>query len=37
VDFYLSDEGLASVEEVQYVSLPTERIEASRSAWESAM
>jgi phosphate transport system substrate-binding protein len=37
VDFYLSDEGLASVEEVQYISLPADRIEAARSAWESAM
>lgn len=36
VDFYLSDEGLASVEEVQYISLPTDRIEAARSAWDSA-
>jgi phosphate transport system substrate-binding protein len=36
VDFYLSDEGLASVEEVEYISLPAERIEAARSAWESA-
>jgi phosphate transport system substrate-binding protein len=36
VDFYLSDEGLASVEEVQYVSLPADRIEAARNAWESA-
>ena len=36
VDFYMSDEGLASVEEVQYVSLPEDRIEAARSAWESA-
>jgi phosphate transport system substrate-binding protein len=37
VDFYLSDEGLASVEEVQYISLPDDRIEATRSAWESSM
>lgn len=36
VDFYMSDDGLASVEEVQYVSLPEDRIEASRSAWGSA-
>lgn len=36
VDFYLSDEGIASVTEVQYVSLPTDRLEASRSAWEAA-
>lgn len=37
VDFYLSDEGLASVPEVQYVSLPDDRIETVRSAWEAAM
>lgn len=37
VDFYLSDEGLVSVEEVQYISLPADRIEATRSAWASAM
>jgi phosphate transport system substrate-binding protein len=36
VDFYLSDEGIASVEEVQYVPLPTDRLDAARSAWESA-
>jgi phosphate transport system substrate-binding protein len=36
VDFYLTDQGLASVEEVQYISLPTDRIEATRSAWTSA-
>ena len=36
VDFYLTDEGLASVEEVQYISLPADRIEAARAAWETA-
>ncbi len=36
VDFYLSDEGIASVEEVQYVPLPADRLEAARSAWETA-
>jgi phosphate transport system substrate-binding protein len=36
VDFYLSDEGLASVEEVGYIGLPAERIEAARAAWEAA-
>lgn len=36
VDFYLSDEGLASVTEVGYVDLPADRIEATRSAWTSA-
>ena len=37
VDFYLSDEGIASVEEVQYIPLPSDRLEATRSAWQSAM
>lgn len=36
VDFYLSDQGIASVAEVQYVSLPQERIDGSRSTWEQA-
>ena len=36
VDFYLSDEGIASVEEVQYVPLPTDRLDEARSAWETA-
>jgi phosphate transport system substrate-binding protein len=37
VDFYLSDDSLNSlVSEVGYIPLPTERIEATRSAWESA-
>jgi phosphate transport system substrate-binding protein len=37
VDFYLSDEGLASVtdENVGYVSLTEEDIEASRQVWEA--
>jgi phosphate transport system substrate-binding protein len=38
VDFYLSDTGIrTAVEEVSYVTLPNERIEAARSAWESAL
>jgi phosphate transport system substrate-binding protein len=37
VDFYVSDEGLrTSVEEVQYVVLHDDDIEATRSAWETA-
>ncbi|HET9311707.1 MAG TPA: phosphate ABC transporter substrate-binding protein PstS family protein [Actinomycetota bacterium] len=37
VDFYLSDDSLNSlVSEVGYIPLPAERIEATRSAWESA-
>jgi phosphate transport system substrate-binding protein len=36
VDYYLSDEGIASVTAVQYVALPADRLEAARAAWESA-
>ena len=37
VDFYVSDEGLrTAVEEVRYVPLPDDRIEATRQAWEDA-
>ncbi len=37
VDLYLSDEGLKTVvEQVAYVPLPDDRIEAARSAWEGA-
>jgi phosphate transport system substrate-binding protein len=37
VDFYLSDDSLNSlVSEVGYIPLPAERIEATRSAWESS-
>ena len=37
VDFYLSDTGLrTAVQEVAYVVLPDDRIEATRSTWESA-
>ena len=35
VDLYVSDEGLAKVAEAGYVSLPDDRIEATRSAWGS--
>lgn len=37
VDFYLSDEGIVAAEEVQYVPLPADRLEAVRAAWEAAM
>ena len=38
VDFYLSDAGLTdAVEEADYVTLPPDRQEATRSAWESAI
>jgi len=39
VDFYLTDDSLASdglLEQVGYIALPTDRIDATRSAWESA-
>lgn len=37
VDLYLSDTGLrTTVEEVAYVVLPDDRVEAARNAWESA-
>ena len=35
VDFYLSEEGMASVSEVGYVDLPDETIEETRSVWEN--
>jgi phosphate transport system substrate-binding protein len=35
VDFYLSDEGIASVSEVGYVDLAAEDLEATRSVWDS--
>jgi phosphate transport system substrate-binding protein len=37
IDFYLDDEGLASVDEAEYVSLPADRIEATREVWASNM
>jgi ABC-type phosphate transport system substrate-binding protein len=39
VDFYLTDDSLATdglLEQVGYIALPADRIEATRSAWESA-
>ncbi len=34
VDYYLSEEGLASVSEVGYVDMPDDQIDETRSAWE---
>lgn len=34
VDYYLSDEGIAAVEEASYVALTPEALEETRSAWE---
>jgi phosphate transport system substrate-binding protein len=37
VDFYLSDDSLTTlVEQVGYVSLPPDRVDATRSAWDAA-
>jgi phosphate transport system substrate-binding protein len=36
VDYYLSDEGIASVTEADYVSIPQERLDATRQAWTDA-
>lgn len=36
VDFYLSDEGMASVAETGYVDLPAEELQATRDQWEAA-
>lgn len=35
VDFYLSDEGIASVEEVGYVALDQAELESTREVWDS--
>ena len=34
IDFYLSEDGMATVSEVGYVDLPAESIEETRAAWE---
>ena len=34
VDFYLSAEGIAAVTEVDYVALPDDQLEASRTVWK---
>lgn len=36
VDYYLSDEGFASVTEADYVALPADRIAATQTAWQDA-
>ena len=39
VDFYLTDDSLATdglLEQVGYIALPADRIDATRSTWESA-
>jgi phosphate transport system substrate-binding protein len=36
VDYYLSDAGIAAVTDSDYVAIPQERLDASRSAWQAA-
>jgi len=36
VDYYLSDTGIASVTAADYVAIPSDRLDASRSAWSTA-
>ena len=36
VDYYLSDAGIASVTDADYVAIPQERLDASRAAWQAA-
>ena len=36
VDFYLSDEGIPSVTDADYVAIPSERLDATRQAWSEA-
>jgi phosphate transport system substrate-binding protein len=36
VDYYLSDAGIAAVTDADYVAIPSERLEASRTAWAAA-
>ena len=35
VDYYLSDEGIASVAEVGYVDLPEDQLQAARDTWDA--
>jgi phosphate transport system substrate-binding protein len=34
VDYYLSDEGIAAVTQVQYIALPTDELQSSRDTWQ---
>jgi hypothetical protein len=34
VDYYLSDDGLAAVDEAGYVSLPADDLAGTRAAWD---
>ena len=35
VDYYLSDEGISAVTQVQYIAIPTEELQTSRSTWQT--
>ncbi len=34
VDYYLGDEGIAAVTEVQYIALPSDELQSSRDTWQ---
>jgi phosphate transport system substrate-binding protein len=34
VDYYMGDEGISAVTQVQYIALPSQDLEASRSTWQ---
>jgi phosphate transport system substrate-binding protein len=36
VDYYLSDAGIASVTDADYVAIPSERLDASQTTWAGA-
>ncbi len=36
VDYYMSDAGIASVTQADYVAIPSERLDKSRAAWSAA-
>ena len=36
VDYYMSEAGIAAVTEVQYIALPPQELEKSRTTWQSA-
>jgi len=35
VDYYLGDEGISAVTQVQYIALPTDELQTSRSTWQT--
>jgi phosphate transport system substrate-binding protein len=34
VDYYMSDEGISAVTQVQYIALPSDELEKSRQTWQ---